>query len=80
MDIAFFEDGSGADAKWLEVLGCGMVHPQVLRNSGVDPDRYQGYAFGMGIERLAMLRYGVHDLRLFFENDVRFLRQFRHEF
>ena len=66
--------------KWLEVLGCGMVHPQVLRNADVDPEKYQGYAFGMGIERLAMLRYGVHDLRLFFENDVRFLRQFRHEF
>ena len=79
VDIAFFNK-DGADAKWLEVLGCGMVHPQVLRNSGVDPDIYQGYAFGMGIERLAMLRYGVRDLRQFFENDVRFLRQFRHEF
>ena len=80
VDIAFFEAGSGDNVKWLEVLGCGMVHPQVLRNAGVDPEKYQGYAFGMGIERLAMLRYGVHDLRLFFENDVRFLRQFRHEF
>ena len=80
VDIAFFTAGDGANVKWLEVLGCGMVHPQVLRNSDVDPDIYQGYAFGMGIERLAMLRYGVQDLRQFFENDVRFLRQFRNEF
>jgi phenylalanyl-tRNA synthetase alpha chain len=61
---------------WLEVLGCGMVHPKVLENCGIDPERYQGFAFGMGVERFAMLRYGVNDLRLFFENDVRFLRQF----
>jgi len=62
---------------WIEVLGCGMVHPNVLAACGVDPERYSGYAFGMGIDRLAMLRYGVTDLRLFFENDLRFLRQFR---
>ena len=62
---------------WLEIGGCGMVHPNVLRSSGIDPARYTGYAFGMGIDRLAMLRYGVNDLRLFFENDLRFLRQFR---
>jgi phenylalanyl-tRNA synthetase alpha chain len=62
---------------WLEISGCGMVHPNVLRASGVDPERYSGYAFGAGIDRLAMLRYGVNDLRLFFENDLRFLRQFR---
>ena len=62
--------------RWLEVLGCGMVHPNVLRNAGIDPSIYQGYAFGMGVERFAMLRYGVDDLRLFFENDLRFLRQF----
>jgi len=62
---------------WLEISGCGMVHPHVLRASGVDAERYTGYAFGAGIDRLAMLRYGVNDLRLFFENDVRFLRQFR---
>ena len=62
--------------KWLEIGGCGMVHPNVLRSAGVDPERYTGYAFGMGVERLAMLRYGVDDLRLFFENDLRFLRQF----
>ncbi len=62
--------------KWLEILGCGMVHPNVLANAGVDPERYTGYAFGMGIERLTMLRYGVDDLRTFFENDLRFLEQF----
>jgi phenylalanyl-tRNA synthetase alpha chain len=62
---------------WLEIAGCGMVHPNVLAASGVDPERYTGYAFGAGIDRLAMLRYGVNDLRLFFENDLRFLRQFR---
>jgi phenylalanyl-tRNA synthetase alpha chain len=62
---------------WIEVLGCGMVHPNVLAACDVDPERYTGYAFGMGIDRLAMLRYGVNDLRLFFENDLRFLRQFR---
>jgi phenylalanyl-tRNA synthetase alpha chain len=61
---------------WLEVLGCGMVHPKVLSGVGVDPERYTGYAFGMGVERLAMLRYGVDDLRMFFDNDLRFLRQF----
>ncbi|KXX63375.1 phenylalanine--tRNA ligase subunit alpha [Marichromatium gracile] len=61
---------------WLEVLGCGMVYPEVFRHVGIDPDRHQGYAFGMGVERLAMLRYGIDDLRLFFDNDLRFLRQF----
>ena len=63
--------------KWLEILGCGMVHPNVLESAGVDSDKYTGYAFGIGIERLAMLRYNVSDLRTFFENDLRFLRQFR---
>ena len=62
---------------WLEVMGCGMVHPRVLEFGGVDPQEYTGFAFGMGVERLAMLRYGVKDLRMFFENDVRFLEQFR---
>ena len=61
---------------WLEVLGCGMVHPELFRHTGVDGEKYTGYAFGMGVERLAMLRYGVNDLRLFFDNDLRFLRQF----
>ena len=62
---------------WLEVMGCGMVHPNVLRMSGIDPEQYSAFAFGMGVERLAMLRYGVNDLRLFFDNDLRFLAQFR---
>ncbi len=62
---------------WLEVLGCGMVHPNVLRNVGIDPERYTGFAFGMGIDRFAMLRYGINDLRLFFENDLSFLKQFQ---
>ncbi|QTS84114.1 phenylalanine--tRNA ligase subunit alpha [Coxiella endosymbiont of Amblyomma nuttalli] len=66
---------SSAD-RWLEVLGCGMVHPNVLYNMNVDPDEYNGFAFGIGLDRLAMLRYNVPDLRSFFENDLRFLRQF----
>jgi len=61
---------------WLEILGCGMIHPNVLAAAGIDSEHWQGYAFGMGIERLAMLRYGVDDLRLFFENDLQFLKQF----
>ncbi len=74
VDIAWLQpDGS---TRWLEVLGCGMVHPNVLRNVGIDPERYTGFAFGLGVERFAMLRYGVSDLRDFFDNDVRFLRQF----
>ena len=74
VDIAWQQaDGS---QRWLEVLGCGMVHPNVLRNVGIDPETYTGFAFGLGVERFAMLRYGVDDLRAFFENDVRFLRQF----
>ena len=74
VDIAWQQpDGS---TRWLEVLGCGMVHPNVLRNVGIDPERYAGFAFGLGVERFAMLRYGVDDLRSFFDNDVRFLRQF----
>ncbi|MBK1644834.1 phenylalanine--tRNA ligase subunit alpha [Thiocapsa imhoffii] len=62
---------------WLEVLGCGMVYPEVFRKVGIDPDRHLGYAFGMGVERLAMLRYGIDDIRLNFDNDLRYLRQFR---
>ena len=61
---------------WLEILGCGMVHPNVLENVGIDAEEFTGYAFGMGVERLAMLRYGVNDLRSFFDNDLQFLRQF----
>jgi phenylalanyl-tRNA synthetase alpha chain len=74
VDIAWRQpDGS---TRWLEVLGCGMVHPNVLRAVGIDPERYTGFAFGLGVERFAMLRYGVDDLRSFYDNDVRFLRQF----
>jgi phenylalanyl-tRNA synthetase alpha chain len=74
VDVAWQQpDGS---MRWLEVLGCGMVHPNVLRACGIDPERYTGFAFGLGVERFAMLRYGVNDLRSFFENDARFLRQF----
>lgn len=65
------------DGRWIEVLGCGMVHPNVLKNVEVDAEKYTGLAFGLGVERLAMLRYGVTDLRQFFENDLRFLKQFK---
>jgi len=75
VDIGW-EKGDDSEPGWLEILGCGMVHPNVLRACDVDPEKYTGYAFGMGIERLAMLRYGVTDLRQFFENDLEFLRQF----
>ncbi|MBK7204794.1 MAG: phenylalanine--tRNA ligase subunit alpha [Thermomonas sp.] len=74
VDIAWLQADGGT--RWLEVLGCGMVHPNVLRNVGIDPEKYTGFAFGLGVERFAMLRYGVTDLRAFFDNDVRFLRQF----
>jgi phenylalanyl-tRNA synthetase alpha chain len=66
----------GQGDKWLEILGCGMVHPNVLKNAKVDPSKYQGYAFGVGIDRLAMLKYGINDLRSFFESDVRWLEHF----
>jgi phenylalanyl-tRNA synthetase alpha chain len=75
VDIGW-EKGDGSEPGWLEILGCGMVHPNVLRGCGVDPEEFTGYAFGMGVERMAMLRYGVTDLRQFFENDLEFLRQF----
>ena len=61
---------------WLEILGCGLVHPEVFRAVGYDPEAVRGFAFGMGVERMAMLRYGITDIRLFYQNDVRFLRQF----
>lgn len=73
-------DGKGcrvcSQSGWLEVMGCGMIHPQVFRFVKIDDERYSGFAFGMGVERLAMLRYGINDLRLFFENDLKFLEQF----
>ena len=64
------------DNKWLEILGCGMVHPKVLENLGINTEIYSGYAFGMGVERLAMLKYGIKDIRSFYENDLNFLNQF----
>jgi phenylalanyl-tRNA synthetase alpha chain len=82
----FVEPGVEIDMEWsrkdgevtyLEIAGAGVVHPDVLRNGGIDPERYSGFAFGMGLDRLAMLKYGVNDLRLFFENDMKFLAQFR---
>ena len=65
------------DSGWLEILGAGVVHPNVLRMSGYDPDKMTGFAFGLGVERIAMLKYGIDDLRLFFENDQRFINQFK---
>jgi len=74
IDMAFT---SGPNkGKWLEIAGCGQVHPNVLRHVGIDPETYTGFAFGVGPDRLTMLRYGINDLRLFYENDVRFLQQF----
>ncbi|NLK61884.1 MAG: phenylalanine--tRNA ligase subunit alpha [Fusobacteria bacterium] len=74
MDVEFVTDKG---TKWLEIMGCGMVDPAVLKEVGIDPDEYTGFAFGMGIERIAMLRHGIDDLRAFFENDMRFLEQFK---
>jgi phenylalanyl-tRNA synthetase alpha chain len=68
--------GGPLEGRWLEISGAGQVHPNVVRNFGLDPERYIGFAFGSGLERLTMLRYGINDLRLFFENDLRFLKQF----
>ncbi|MBT5049811.1 MAG: phenylalanine--tRNA ligase subunit alpha [Rhodospirillaceae bacterium] len=80
MDIGCSREGGGltigAGADWLEILGCGMVHPNVLTNCGIDPSRYQGFAFGLGIERAAMLKYGIPDLRTFYESDLRWLRHY----
>ncbi|THF65761.1 phenylalanine--tRNA ligase subunit alpha [Pseudothauera nasutitermitis] len=75
IDVAFMS--GPLEGRWLEIAGCGSVHPNVLRFGGIDPERYTGFAFGMGPDRLTMLRYGVNDLRLFFEGDLRFLSQFR---
>ncbi|MDE2514221.1 MAG: phenylalanine--tRNA ligase subunit alpha [Alphaproteobacteria bacterium] len=80
VDIGCSREGGGlkigAGADWLEILGCGMVHPKVLRNCNIDPDAYQGFAFGMGIERIAMLKYGIPDLRTFYDSDLRWLRHY----
>ena len=80
VDIGYeIKDGKmliGEGDKWLEILGCGMVHPNVLKNVKVDPKKYQGYAFGIGIDRLAMLKYGINDLRSFFESDYRWLNHY----
>jgi phenylalanyl-tRNA synthetase alpha chain len=77
VEIDMVWERKGDEVKYLEIGGAGVVHPDVLRNGGIDPERYSGFAFGMGIDRLAMLKYGVDDLRLFFDNDLKFLRQFR---
>ena len=85
MDIGCLRDSGGlkigaaqdyADQKWMEIGGCGMVHPNVLKNCGLDPEEYQGFAFGMGIERMAMLKYGIPDLRTFFDSDIRWLKHY----
>lgn len=81
VDVSCFKcKGAGCNickgSGWIEILGCGMVHPKVLEMSGIDPNKYSGFAFGMGLERITMLRYGIEDLRLFYENDIRFLKQF----
>ncbi len=70
-------ENKGGKIKWLEIGGAGILHPAVLKNGGIDPEKYSGFAFGMGLDRLAMLKYGVNDLRLFFDNDIKFLSQFR---
>jgi phenylalanyl-tRNA synthetase alpha chain len=76
VDIWWADPSGGDRGRWLEILGCGMVDPNVFEAVGVDPERYTGYAFGMGIERIAMLQYGIDDIRTFYENDIRFLDQF----
>jgi phenylalanyl-tRNA synthetase alpha chain len=80
MDIGCSREGGGLTigegANWLEILGCGMVHPNVLAACGIDSTRYQGFAFGLGIERAAMLKYGIPDLRTFYESDLRWLRHY----
>ena len=77
IEVDIMRTNSKGEESWLEVLGCGMVHPKVLEMSGIDSEKYTGFAFGMGVERFAMLRYKVDDLRMFFENDLRFLTQFK---
>jgi phenylalanyl-tRNA synthetase alpha chain len=76
MEVDIGAEAIGKPGQWLEILGCGMVHPNVLTNCGLDPERYQGFAFGMGLDRLTMLKYGVPDLRAFFSADLRWLRHY----
>ena len=76
VDIWWADDSLPGGGRWMEILGCGMVDPNVLTNVGIDAERYTGYAFGMGSERMCMLKHGIGDIRLFYENDVRFLQQF----
>jgi phenylalanyl-tRNA synthetase alpha chain len=76
MEVDIMLESKHGISNWLEVMGCGMVHPSVLSKVGIDPEKFTGFAFGLGVERLAMLRHGISDLRLFFENDIQFLRQF----
>jgi phenylalanyl-tRNA synthetase alpha chain len=76
VDIWWSNPSHPDGGQWLEILGCGMVDPNVFSSCGIDPERYTGYAFGMGVERIAMLRYGIHDIRVFYENDIRVLEQF----
>ncbi|MDR1667202.1 MAG: phenylalanine--tRNA ligase subunit alpha [Bacteroidales bacterium] len=84
MDVSCTCNGKGCNlckhTGWLEIMGCGMVDPNVLENCGIDPDKYSGFAFGMGIERIAMLKFEIRDIRMYFENDVRFLKQFTSSF
>ncbi|MDD2484883.1 MAG: phenylalanine--tRNA ligase subunit alpha, partial [Eubacteriales bacterium] len=82
MDVSCFKCGGKGcrickGSGWIEILGCGMVHPNVLTVGGIDTERYTGFAFGMGVERIAMLKYGIDDIRLFYENDMRFIGQFK---
>ncbi len=75
-EVDIWWEPKGKEGRWLEILGCGMVDPNVLENVGIDSEKYTGYAFGMGVERMAMLKYGINDIRVFFDNDFRFLSQF----
>ncbi len=77
LEMDIWWDAPGSEGRWMEILGAGMVHPNVLKNAGIDPEEYSGFALGMGVERIAKQRYGIDDIRLFYENDIRFLEQFR---
>jgi phenylalanyl-tRNA synthetase alpha chain len=75
-EVDIWWEPKGKEGRWLEILGCGMVDPNVLEFNGIDSEKYTGYAFGLGIERMTMLKYGIDDIRVFFDNDKRFLEQF----